>query len=240
MALLEQIAVVPRSGVTWDYDPAAWYFEIPATAQLRAEGLRLDSAVTVLVGENGSGKSTLVEAVATAWHQSLTGAQAEHWLAGAGPEDADLHRHLEFTGHQPRPHGGCFLRAETMHATFSRADAAGVRDYGGRLNTRSHGESFLGSLSGRPVEIGLWVLDEPEAALSFQSCLALLALLSDLASEGSQILLATHSPVLAACPGAAVLELGPHGIRRTRWDELDMVQSWRAFLAAPERFLRHL
>ena len=98
MGLLEQITVVPRSGVTWDYDPLAWYFEIPAIAQLRAEGLRLDSAVTVVVGENGSGKSTLVEAVATAWHHSLTGAQAQHWLAGAGQEDADLHRHLEFTG----------------------------------------------------------------------------------------------------------------------------------------------
>ncbi|MGH4022991.1 MAG: AAA family ATPase [Pseudonocardiaceae bacterium] len=127
-----------------------------------------------------------------------------------------------------------------MHATFSSADEAGVRDYGGPLNTRSHGESFLCYLSGRPVEIGLWVLDEPEAALSFQSCLALLALLRDLAGEGSQVLLATHSPLLAACPGATVLELGPHGIHRTRWDELDMVRSWQAFLEAPERFFRHL
>lgn len=240
MALLDQIRVRPRNGLTWDYDSTAWYFDIPAIAQLRSEGLGLDDGVTVVVGENGSGKSTLVEAVATAWHDSLTGAQAQHWLPDSGHEDADLHRHLQLTGRRPRPHGGCFLRAETMHTTFSNADAAGVRDYGGRLNTRSHGESFLGYLGGRPVEVGLWVLDEPEAALSFHSCLALLALLRDLADEGSQVLLATHSPLLAACPGATVLELGRHGIRRTRWDELEMVRSWQAFLDAPERFLRHL
>lgn len=240
MALLDRIRVVPRDGVEWHYDPDSWYFAIPAIAQLRCDGLRLDSAVTVLVGDNGSGKSTLVEAVATAWHATLTGAQAQHWLPGAGHEDADLHRHLELTGQRPRPHGGCFLRAETMHATFTSADEAGVRDYDGPLNTRSHGESFLAYLSGRPVEIGLWVLDEPEAALSFQSCLGLLALLGDLADEGSQVLLATHSPLLAACPGATVLELGSHGIRRTRWEDLEMVQGWKAFLAEPERFLRHL
>ncbi|HEY2766330.1 MAG TPA: hypothetical protein VGJ13_20315 [Pseudonocardiaceae bacterium] len=99
--------MVTRDGVEWHYDPDSWYFAIPAIARLRSKGLRLDSAVTVLVGDNVSGKSTLVEAVATAWHATLTGAQAQHWLPGAGQEDADLHRHLDLTGQRPRPHGAC-------------------------------------------------------------------------------------------------------------------------------------
>jgi predicted ATPase len=233
---LERVRVVPRYG----FDESAWYLGLPPVAQLRAEGLRFDSAVTVLVGENGSGKSTLVEAIAGAWESSLTRAVGLHWSAGVSAEDTDLHRHLELVGATPRSHGGCFLRAEAMHGLFAAADEAQVRDFDGPLNTRSHGQSFLAYLAGRPVGLGLWILDEPEAALSFQSCLALLGLLSDLAAEGSQVIMATHSPLLAACPGATVLEVDEHGLRPSSWDELDLVTHWRSFLDEPGRYLRHL
>lgn len=236
MAPLDEVRVVPRHG----FDEAAWYWQLPPVAQLREEGLRLTEPVTVLVGENGSGKSTVVEALAGAWEASLTGAQARHWSPGSFAEDADLHRHLHLRGDAPRPHGGCFLRAEAMHAVFGDADVAEVRDYGGALGSRSHGQAFLAYLAGRPVERGLWLLDEPEAALSFSSCLALLGLLGDLAAEGSQVIMATHSPLLAAFPGATVLELGTHGMRETSWKDLDVVAHWRSFLDDPRRFLRHL
>ena len=235
MAPLDEVRVAPDR-----IDEGAWYWSVPAVEQLRTDGLRLRAPVTVLVGENGAGKSTVVEAIATAWENSLTAARSHYWSAGASVEDTDLYRHLRLTGDRQRPHGGCFLRAEAMHAVFHAADRAEVRDYDGPLSTRSHGQAFLGYLAGRPVERGLWLLDEPEAALSFSSCLALIGLLGDLADEGSQVIMATHSPLLAACPGATVLELGEHGFRATGWEDLDVVAHWRSFLDEPQRYLRHL
>ena len=133
-----------------------------------------------------------------------------------------------------------------MHGLFGAIDggvgphAGAVRAFGGTLNTRSHGESCLAYLESLLTERGLFLLDEPEAALSFTSCLRLLSILGVLADGGSQVVLATHSPLLAAFPGATVLEFGEHGFRRCEWDELELVEHWRAFLAQPQRYLRHL
>jgi len=232
---LTRVSVVQRAR----YDPDAWYWRVPAVAQLRERGLDLDSAVTVLVGENGSGKSTLIEGLAAAWGRRLT-AQVHHWTPTAGDEDADLGWHLRLDGEWPPPQGGCFLRAEAMHAHFATLETD-TRAFDGRgLNTRSHGESFLAFLESRRTERGLYLLDEPEAALSFRSCLALLVLLGDAVAAGSQVLLATHSPLLAAAPGARILELGPDGGQPREWQELDLVRDWREFLDAPQRWLRHL
>jgi predicted ATPase len=104
----------------------------------------------------------------------------------------------------------------------------------------SHGESFLQVLAGRFTERGLYILDEPEAPFSFGSCLALIAVLSDLARSGSQIICATHSPILTALPGAQILELSDEGIVSRDWNELELTASWRHFLEAPEAYLRHL
>ena len=219
----------------------AWYFDVPAIAALRAAGVTLDPRVTVIVGENGSGKSTFVEAVAAAWRSGLRSA-VEHWGPPPAEEDADLHWALVLHGERPRPDGGCFLRAEAMHGLFTDVDAAGtsLRAFDGGLNTRSHGEAFLGYLESRVTERGLFLLDEPEAALSFTSCLRLLSLLAAVADAGSQVVLATHSPLLAAFPGAAVLEFGDHGIRAANWADLELVNHWQAFLARPESYLRYL
>jgi predicted ATPase len=105
---------------------------------------------------------------------------------------------------------------------------------------QSHGESFLAVLRHRFTDRGVYFLDEPESALSFQSSLALLVVLDALRQEGSQVIMSTHSPVLAALPGAVTIELGEWGMRRTPWEELDLVQSWQGFLTAPARWLRHL
>lgn len=238
MAMLDRIELRPGPG----YRPDAWYFGIPAIAQLRDAGLELTPA-TVIVGENGSGKSTLLEALAHAWRSyALTGAQVTHWSPPAADEDADLGRHLHLLGDRPAPQGGCFLRAEAMHGLFSAVDTAGLdrQAFGGALNAQSHGESFLAFLDSRTTERGLFLLDEPEAALSFSSCLRLLGLLELLIGAGNQVVLATHSPVLAALPSARILEFGEHGISSTSWSELELVQHWQAFLTGPQRYLRYL
>lgn len=233
--------VLTRIDVRAGYDAGAWYWQVPAIAQLRDQGLEL-APVTVLVGANGSGKSTLVEAVAAAWRNGLTAA-VHHWGPDPGTEDGDLARHLTLTFPRPHPQGGCFLRAESMHGHFADVDSAAeeLRAFGGRqLNTQSHGESFLAFLESRLTERGLWILDEPEAALSFRSCLRLLSLTDALRAKGSQVLIATHSPVLAALPGAKILELDTDGIKARAWADLELVQDWQDFMAAPQRWLRHL
>jgi predicted ATPase len=218
----------------------SWYFEIAAISQLAVKPLVLDAPVTVIVGENGSGKSTLLEAVAAAWASRLRGA-VKHWTPRTGDEDGDLHWAVRLQGEYPPPAGGCFLRAEAMHQLFTEVDRGTPHQvFGGALNARSHGESFLAFLSSRDTERGLFILDEPEAALSFGSCLQLMVLMDALAAGGSQVLLATHSPVLAAFPGATILELGEHGRRVSTWDDLPMVAHWRRFLSAPDAYLRHL
>jgi predicted ATPase len=191
---------------------------------------------------NGTGKSTVVEAVAHAWQESLT-AQVKHWGRKPYGEDASLWRDLALDGPWPRPQGGIWLRAEAMHERFSGidADAWELRAFDGvPLNARSHGEGFLAFLESRTLERGLWILDEPESALSFRSCLRLLALLNGMTAAGSQVLLATHSPVLAAMPGARIYELAGDGFTERAWAELDLVQDWRAFFDNPRRLLHHL
>jgi predicted ATPase len=104
----------------------------------------------------------------------------------------------------------------------------------------SHGESFLEVLRTRFDSPGFYCLDEPEAALSFSSTLGLIEALGRVVESGGQVLCATHSPVLAAMPGATILEVGDWGYRRTTWDQLELVQHWKAYLDAPGRYLRHV
>lgn len=237
MAILNGISV----DVARVRERGAWPFTMPSIAALAADGLHLSSGVTVVVGENGSGKSTFIEAVAAAWSSRLTAA-VEHWGPGESAEDSDLPWALRLDGDKPLSHGGCFLRAEAMHSLFGAADESTSveRTFGGQLNARSHGESFLAYLKSRLTERGLFILDEPEAALSFTSCLQLLVLLDAIVGSGSQVLMATHSPVLAAFPDATILEFSDEGITPRRWEDLELIAHWRTFMSEPEAYLRHL
>lgn len=220
------------------YDPAAWPYTLPAVAQLLQEGLDLPAGVTFLVGENGSGKSTLVEALAVAY-----GLNAEGGSRGARHRtretESDLHAALQLIRSPGRLQSSYFLRAETMHGLYSYLED-NPGDVHEPFHRMSHGESFLAVLRSRFQGYGFFVMDEPESALSFTSSLGLLALLDDLRREGAQVVVATHSPVLASLPGAHLLEIGDHGIRSTTWEALRLVQDWKGFLEAPERWLRHL
>jgi predicted ATPase len=207
-------------------------------AQVLTDGLALGPA-TVLVGENGSGKSTLVEAVAMAYGLSPEGGSTNARHSTRASESATW-AELTLSRNAGGSRWGFFLRAETMHGFFSYLEA----NPGGAdavFHEMSHGESFLEVLRSRFRSPGLYVLDEPESALSFSGCLALIGVLNELLATGTaQVLMATHSPVLAALPGARILEVGPWGLRESAWDDLDVVMHHRAFLAAPRRYLRHL
>lgn len=123
---------------------------------------------------------------------------------------------------------------------FGRRGRWAERLDGGSGLSRSHGEGFLQVLTAMSAEPGLYVMDEPDSALSFDSCLVLLALLAEMRRAGSQVVLATHSPVLAALPGARLLQFGEDGVTAVDYDESELVTSWRAFLDTPARHLRHL
>jgi predicted ATPase len=216
----------------------AWFTRVPAVAQVLRDGWDL-TAVTVLVGENGAGKSTLVEALAMAF-----GMGAEGGSTGARNQtrasESGLAQHLLLERGAGAAKRGFFLRAETMHGFYTYLEENPGAGPEPRFHEMSHGESFLGLVEDRMRRPGFYVLDEPESALSFTGSLALLAHLTGLVAGGSQVVLSTHSPVLAALPGARLLEVGERGLRETPWDETDLVLSWRGFLTAPERYLRRL
>lgn len=216
----------------------AWAWQIPAVRQILADGWELPPGVTFLVGENGSGKSTVVEAVAMAFGFAPEGGSRNSQHTSR-PSESTVWREFVLERNPGTPRWGFFLRAETMHGFYSYLDERpGGRDPD--FHALSHGESFLEILSTRFKDPGFYCLDEPEAALSFTSQLALIATLHDVTEQGGQVLCATHSPLLAAMPGANLVEVGPWGMRQADYDDLPLVLQWRAFLDAPEQFLRRI
>lgn len=223
-------------------DPAGYPGAIPAVAHVLAEGLDLSPGVTFLVGENGSGKSTIVEAVATAFGLSPEGGSS-HSRHSSRPTESSLGESLRLVRGAGASRWGFFLRAETMHGWYSYLEdnpRPQDRPPDVRFHEMSHGESFLAVLESRFTGKGFFCLDEPEAALSFSSTLALVAVLQRVVARRGQVLCATHSPVLAAMPGARILEAGPWGLRETAWEDLELVDHWRRYLAEPRAYLRHL
>ena len=214
---------------------------IPAVAQVLRDGLDLGPGVTFLVGENGSGKSTLVEAVAIAFGLSPEGGST-HSRHSSRATESPLGEALQLVRGPGASRWGFFLRAETMHGWYSYIEdhprTSGDDDVA--FHEMSHGESFLAVLESRFTGQGFFCLDEPEAALSFSSTLGLVAALQRVVARKGQVLCATHSPVLAAMPGARILEVGPWGLRESAWEDLEVVDHWRRYLAEPWAYLRHL
>ena len=181
----------------------------------------------------------MLEGVALAYGFSPEGGsnQARH---STRPSESPLSDWLEIQRGVGASRWGFFLRAETMHAFYTYLEDNPSSGPEPVFHEMSHGESFLAILDTRFDRPGFYCLDEPEAALSFSSTLALMATLQRIALHGGQVLCATHSPILASLPGARVLELGEWGMRETRWEDLELVHHWRAYLDSPRRYLRHL
>jgi predicted ATPase len=226
------------TGLSDHFDPERFPFNVPAFAH----GIDIDirNKVTFFVGENGSGKSTLLEAVAECCGFSPEGGSRDHHRA-VFADRSPLAQALRLTW-QPKITEGFFMRAESFYNFAAYVEGVSdMRAYGGKsLLEQSHGESFLALFNHR-FEQGLYLLDEPEAALSPQRQLTFLKILHDLAQPGgAQFLIATHSPILLAYPGAVLLSLDGDGIREIAYRDTSHYLVSRDFLASPERFFKHL
>ncbi|WP_368834444.1 AAA family ATPase [Mycobacterium intracellulare] len=223
-------------------DFTVYPFSLPLVRSLST--VEFDSQVTFLVGSNGAGKSTLLEAIAVALGFNAEGG-SRHFNFTTRASHSNLHAFLDIARGTRKPRTGYFLRAESFFNVATEIDQLGSEilagAYGGRsLHEQSHGESFLTLMVERFTDNGLYLLDEPEAALSPTSQLAALVRIHDLVSHGSQFLIATHSPILMAYPGAIIYACTDSGINQVAYRDTEHYLITRDFLQAPEQFLHEL
>jgi predicted ATPase len=235
--MLKTVTLLRERVAKWDEYP----FAIPAIASL--DTLRLTSAICFFVGENGTGKSTLLEALANHYGFGREGGNRnfvfETTASVRSTDSLAKALRLAFT---VRTGSGFYLRAESFFNVASHVDAIGVSDsYGGAsLHAQSHGESFITLLRHKFKGSGFYLMDEPEAALSPQRQLSFLALLHDVLSKktnAAQFLIATHSPILLAYPGAQIFSFDGGRIHEISYRESQPFQLVSRFLAAPERYV---
>ena len=216
-------------------------------AALAGDGLALHPKVTYLIGENGSGKSTLLEALAVAAGMNAEGGSS-NFAFSTRASHSPLWEALRLVRGADRPRTDFFLRAESLFTAATYIEnlppppRGEVHDaYGGRpLHEQSHGESFLAVMIHRFGPHGLYLLDEPEAALSTQNCLTCLRRIHELVEDGSQFVIATHSPIVLAYPEATIYACGEDGVGVIDYEEAEPVRLTRSFLDARERFLQQL
>ncbi|WP_338766736.1 AAA family ATPase [Massilia sp. METH4] len=222
-------------------------FSLPAVKHL--DVLTFHPAVTFIVGENGSGKSTLLEAIAVALGYNAEGG-SRNFRFDTRASHSPLHEYVRISRGYRKPRDGWFLRAESFFNVATEIerldeDPAGgppvIDSYGGHsLHEQSHGESFMTLLTRRFGGQGLYVLDEPEAALSPQRQLAALQQIHRLVKAGSQFIIATHSPILMAYPDARIYACLPDGLRRTDYEDTEHYQVTLDFLRDPRGALDSL
>ena len=223
---------------------AGYPWELPAIAAL-ARGLELHPKVTYLIGENGSGKSTLLEALAVAAGMNAEGGSSNYTFS-TRDSHSELWRWVRLVRGVRRPRTDFFLRAESLFTAATYLE--GLRDsgdplasYGGvPLHDQSHGESFLAVMLNRFGPDGLYLLDEPEAALSTQNCLTCLRRIHELVLAGSQFIIATHSPIVLAYPQATIYSCNEDGLEHVAYEDAEPVRLTQSFLDARERFLQRL
>jgi predicted ATPase len=222
-------------------------FCLPVVKALKQ--IDLHAKVTFFIGENGSGKSTLLEAIAVSLGFNAEGG-SKNFRFGTRRSHSVLNEYLRIAKGIKRPRDGFFLRAESFFnvaTEIENLDAEPsfgppvIDSYGGRsLHEQSHGESFLALMLERFGGQGVYILDEPEAALSPQRQLAVLSRMHDLVLDDSQFIVATHSPILMAYPDACIYRCDKDGLTQVAYQDTDHFKVTRDFLANPERMLRVL
>jgi predicted ATPase len=232
---LQDVSLLPDVDIDFDVYP----YNIPAVREIGR--LTLHSDVTFFVGENGSGKSTVLEAIALA--------------LGFGPEGgtknvqfrttesvSPLHRSLRLARSFRKPRDGYFLRAESFFNIATYMDEVGyLGGYGDKsLHERSHGEAFMALLTEKFRGKGLYLLDEPEAALSPSRQLAALSAIHQLVQDDSQFVIATHSPILLSYPNAKILQFDGSGITEVSYEDTEHFAVTRDFLNHYKRRLEQL
>lgn len=237
--------VLDSSGISHN----SYLRKIPAVAHLIKTGsMHFGSDVTFLVGENGCGKSTLTEGIAVAYGFNPEGGSKNFNFSTANSH-SELHQHLNITK-ASHSKDGFFLRAESFYnlaTNICEMDAIPansppiIESYGGvSLHGQSHGESFMALVQHRFGGNGMYILDEPESALSPMRLITLMCEIQRLVSQNSQFIIATHSPILMAFPGAEVLSITPEGIKSVDYKTTDHYQITRRFLEAPETMLDYM
>lgn len=230
--------------IHWDRISEESYLRrIPALDGL--DTLDFHSGLACLTGENGTGKSTLLEALAVAFGFNPEGG-SQNFLFSTRDTHSELWQAVSLVRGSRRPKDGFFLRAESFYNVASQVDeyddgAGFLNGYGGQsLHAQSHGESMLALVRNRFRGDGVYLLDEPETGLSPQRQLALLIELIRLEQHGSQIILATHSPILLGAPGAEILSFDDDGIHPTAYEDTESCRVTKAFVNGRESLLAKL
>lgn len=233
--------------IDWDEIGQDSYLRrVPALRSVRE--LAFTAPVTFFVGENGSGKSTLLEGIAVAYGFSPEGGNRNYTFS-TYDSHSELYQAIRMSKGARRPRGSYFLRAESFYNVASKAEDYRDGDepekfyarYGGKsLHQLSHGESFLALVQGDFVPGGLYLLDEPEAALSPQRQLSLLLQLYRLAAGGAQFIIASHSPILLGLPGARLLAFEEGGLHPCAYEDTESYQVMEMFINDRAYFLKRL
>jgi len=221
------------------FDSETYPFSIPAISQLNE--LEFHEDVTFFVGENGSGKSTVLEAIALLMGFSAQGGTKNFCIDDASGL-SQLQNFLKAKKSYAHPKDGYFLRAESFYNLASYMDQTGyLAGYGGKsLHQQSHGESFMATLLYKFRGKGMYLMDEPEAALSPLRQMAALVRIHELVQDGSQFIIATHSPILLAYPSSKIVVFDSDGLHEDQYENLEHFSVTRDFLNNYPRRLEQL
>ena len=237
--------------ITMESEPerGSYLRDIPAISHLMKDKfIELSKNITFFVGENGSGKSTLLEAIAVNFGFNAESG-SRNFTFSTTSTHSDLYKNIRL-GKGLRPKDGFFLRAESFYNAASYIDELDreapsfhklIDSYGGvSLHNQSHGESFLALVQNRFGGDGLYILDEPEAALSPMRIMTLMVEIDRLRRAGSQFIIATHSPILLTMPDSEIFEFSENGISKVHYKDTEHYQITRNFLENPEKMLKYL
>jgi len=217
------------------WDDGIYPFNVPAVCT--TEVLTFHPRVTFLVGENGSGKSTLIEALAVAWGFNAEGGSRDHHYSTRASH-SQLHRFIRPVRSSMKARDGYFLRAESYFTTATYLESTGsARPGQADIHGKSHGEGFFDLFENRLEGHGLYIMDEPEAALSPSRQLSFLARLHQLVQEGSQFIIATHSPIILGYPDACIYRASEHGLERVEYEDTEHYEVTKGFLNRREVYL---
>ena len=241
--MLDEVSSLPIQGVciNWDrIDSRSYLRGIEAIKDL--DYLAFNKSITIFVGENGSGKSTMLEAIAVSYGFNPEGG-TKNYNFSTYDSHSELCDAIRLSRGFKKPGWGYFLRAEsfynvaTAEEMYSREDPRGVRE---QFHERSHGESFLQMVQSNFRGNGLYLLDEPEAALSPQRQLTLLLEIVNCAKEDAQFIMVTHSPILLGIPGAEILSFDNGQIHPIDYEDTDSYQITKMFIENKEQLLKRL